>query len=88
MERKTILILGGGVGGQVAANTLASGSAGRHRIVVVDKQREFVFAPSFASEAPRISAGDCLRNQPDFPIIVLQGHSARRPDAMSWRHRL
>ncbi|MBI4376664.1 MAG: NAD(P)/FAD-dependent oxidoreductase [Elusimicrobia bacterium] len=47
MERKTILILGGGVGGQVAANTLATHLNGRHRIVLVDKQREFAFAPSF-----------------------------------------
>ena len=47
MERKTILILGGGVGGQVAANALAPRLAGRHRVVLVDKQREFAFAPSF-----------------------------------------
>ena len=47
MERKTILILGGGIGGQAAANMLAARLNGRHRIVLVDKQREFVFAPSF-----------------------------------------
>ncbi len=47
MERKTVLILGGGVGGQVAANALASRLAGRHRIVLVDKQNDFSFSPSF-----------------------------------------
>lgn len=47
MERKTILILGGGVGGQMAANTLAASLNGRHRIVLVDKQKDFAFSPSF-----------------------------------------
>src|SRR3989338_1917046 len=47
MERKTILILGGGVGGQVAANTLAAHLNGSHRIVLVDKQKDFSFSPSF-----------------------------------------
>jgi len=46
MELKTILILGGGIGGQAAANMLASHSAGRYRIILVDQQRDFVFAPS------------------------------------------
>lgn len=46
MERKTILILGGGIGGQAAANALAASLNGRHRVVVVEKQREFTFAPS------------------------------------------
>lgn len=47
MERKTILILGGGIGGQAASNMLAARLNGRHRIVLVDKQKEFASAPSF-----------------------------------------
>src|SRR3989338_9166627 len=47
MNQKTILILGGGIGGQVAANRLASLLKGQHRIVVVDKGKNFAFPPSF-----------------------------------------
>src|SRR3989338_5382170 len=47
MSQKTILILGGGIGGQVAANRLASLLKGQHRIVVVYKGKNFAFPPSF-----------------------------------------
>jgi sulfide:quinone oxidoreductase len=43
---KTILILGGGVGGIVTANDLRKQLGAEHRIVVVDKQAEYVFSPS------------------------------------------
>jgi sulfide:quinone oxidoreductase len=43
---KTILILGGGVGGIVTANDLRTQLGAEHRIVVVDKQAEYVFSPS------------------------------------------
>lgn len=43
---KTILILGGGVGGIVTANALRQQLADKHRIVVVDKRAEYVFTPS------------------------------------------
>jgi sulfide:quinone oxidoreductase len=46
MTGKTILILGGGVGGIVTANALRQRLAPAHRIVVVDKQAEYVFTPS------------------------------------------
>lgn len=46
MSGKTILILGGGVGGIVTANALRQQLAGEHRIVVVDKRAEYVFTPS------------------------------------------
>lgn len=46
MTGKTILILGGGVGGIVTANALRRRLDPQHRIVVVDKQSEYVFAPS------------------------------------------
>ncbi len=44
---KTILILGGGVGGLVAANRLRSLLPPEHRVVVVEREGSFVFAPSF-----------------------------------------
>ncbi|KAA3661884.1 MAG: NAD(P)/FAD-dependent oxidoreductase [Chloroflexi bacterium] len=46
MNKKTILILGGGVGGIVTANALHRHLASKHRIVVIDKQAEYVFTPS------------------------------------------
>ncbi len=46
MAGKTILVLGGGVGGIVSANALCQRLGPDHRIVVVDKQSEHVFTPS------------------------------------------
>ncbi|MEW5985246.1 MAG: FAD/NAD(P)-binding oxidoreductase [Chloroflexota bacterium] len=47
MARKTVLILGGGVGGLVAANELRRLLPGEHRVVVVEKNARHAFAPSF-----------------------------------------
>jgi sulfide:quinone oxidoreductase len=44
---KTIVILGGGVGGQVAANELRRRLSGEHRIILVEKHARHAFAPSF-----------------------------------------
>ena len=44
---KTIVILGGGVGGQVAANDLRGRLSGEHRIVLVEQNARHAFAPSF-----------------------------------------
>ena len=44
---KTILILGGGIGGLVAANELRKALPKEHRIVLVERETSFVFAPSF-----------------------------------------
>ena len=46
MSNKTVLILGGGVGGIVTANTLRELLGPEHRIIVVDKRSEYVFTPS------------------------------------------
>ena len=43
---KTILILGGGVGGLVTANDLRGKLSKEHRIVLVDREETFVFSPS------------------------------------------
>ena len=43
---KTALILGAGIGGIVAAQTLRKLLPPEHRVVVVERQREHVFAPS------------------------------------------
>lgn len=43
---KTVLVLGGGVGGLVAANRLRKLLAPRHRVILVDREREHLFQPS------------------------------------------
>ena len=47
MSGKTIVILGGGVGGLVAANELRRLLPRGHRIVLVEKNPQHAFAPSF-----------------------------------------
>lgn len=43
---KTVAILGGGSGGVVAANTLRKLLPEQHRIILIDKESEHLFAPS------------------------------------------
>lgn len=43
---KTVLILGGGVGGLVAANLLRKALPREHQVVLVEREANFVFAPS------------------------------------------
>lgn len=58
---QTVLILGGGVGGVVAANEARKRLPHEHRVVVVDREPSFVFAPSLLwlmtgdRTAPKIS---------------------------------
>ena len=47
MSDKTVLILGGGVGGLTAASELRRQLPGRHRVVLVEKTPQHAFAPSF-----------------------------------------
>ncbi|MCL4369493.1 MAG: NAD(P)/FAD-dependent oxidoreductase [Chloroflexi bacterium] len=46
MTTNTVLVLGGGVGGLVAANELRARLGDRHRVVLVEKNGDFVFSPS------------------------------------------
>ncbi|HLK11021.1 MAG TPA: FAD/NAD(P)-binding oxidoreductase [Candidatus Binatia bacterium] len=43
---QTVLILGGGVGGLIAANALRKALSQEHRVVLVEREAAFVFAPS------------------------------------------
>ena len=47
MTGKTVIVLGGGVGGLVAANELRKRLGREHRVVLVDKDGRHVFSPSF-----------------------------------------
>ena len=47
MEGKTILILGGGIGGIVTANRLRQYLPQQHRIVLVERNKQHAFAASF-----------------------------------------
>lgn len=46
-ESKTVMILGGGVGGLVTANLLRKALPKEHRVLLVERDAAFVFAPSF-----------------------------------------
>jgi len=46
MAGNTIAILGGGVGGLVAANELRRRIGSEHRIVLIDRERRHLFSPS------------------------------------------
>ncbi len=47
MASQTVVILGGGIGGQVAANTLRHLLPMEHRVVVIERDANHAFAPSF-----------------------------------------
>jgi sulfide:quinone oxidoreductase len=47
MAGKTVAVLGGGVGGLVAANTLRRLLPRPHRVVLVERERLHAFTPSF-----------------------------------------
>ncbi|GMQ89098.1 MAG: FAD/NAD(P)-binding oxidoreductase [Gammaproteobacteria bacterium] len=46
-KAKTILVLGGGIGGVVAASRLRKGLPREHRVVLIEREPDYVFAPSF-----------------------------------------
>ncbi|MGH6629237.1 MAG: FAD-dependent oxidoreductase, partial [Burkholderiales bacterium] len=67
MNGKTVMILGGGVGGLVAANELRQRVAREHRIVLVEKNTHHAFAPSFLW----VLTGDRQPEQVRRPVVQL-----------------
>ncbi len=47
MDGRTVVVLGGGVGGVTAANELRDLLSRDHRVILIERQRDHVFAPSF-----------------------------------------
>ena len=47
MAAKTVVVLGGGIGGLVAANLLRKRLGKEHRVVMIDKHGKHLFAPSY-----------------------------------------
>jgi sulfide:quinone oxidoreductase len=64
---KTIIILGGGVGGIVTANELSSRLSGEHKIVLIEKNKEHTFAPSYLW----LMNGDRKKKQISVPLKSL-----------------
>lgn len=53
IQSKTVLVLGGGIGGIVTATQLRKRLPQAHRIVLIERESSYVFAPSF----PWVMAG-------------------------------
>jgi sulfide:quinone oxidoreductase len=68
MKEQTILILGGGIGGVVAANRLRKRLGRRHRVVLVDREPTFALAASFLW----VMTGDRKPDQIARPLARLE----------------
>jgi sulfide:quinone oxidoreductase len=66
-DHKTVLVLGGGVGGLVAANRLRKLLSTRHRVVLIDRERQAVFQPSLLW----VAAGDRTPEAIQRPLATL-----------------
>lgn len=64
---KTIVILGGGVGGIVTANELSNRLGGGHKIILIEKNKEHTFAPSYLW----LMNGDRTKSQINVPLKSL-----------------
>ncbi len=68
MGSQTILILGGGVGGVVAANTLRRCLGRRHHVILVDREPRFALAASFLW----VMTGERQGEQISRPLVRLE----------------
>src|SRR6266545_1573206 len=68
MKEQTILILGGGIGGVVAANRLRKTLGRQHRVVLVDREPTFALAASFLW----VMTGDRRPDQIARPLARLE----------------
>lgn len=64
---KTIIILGGGVGGIITANELTTKLNGEHKIILIEKNSEHTFAPSYLW----LMNGDREKDQISVPLKSL-----------------
>ncbi|MCL5744122.1 MAG: NAD(P)/FAD-dependent oxidoreductase [Acidobacteria bacterium] len=67
MPAKTVVILGGGVGGMIAANQLRRRLTPDHRVVLVERNANHAFAPSFLW----LMTGDREPDQVRRPVATL-----------------
>ena len=65
-QSKTILVLGGGIGGIVTATQLRKQLPSEHRVVLIEREPSYVFAPSF----PWLMAG--LRRAETLTVSILR----------------
>lgn len=78
MDSKTIVILGGGIGGLVAASELCKQLEHGHKIVVIDRNREHFFAPSFlgvmtGERTPAMATLDLKQRLTSMDVYFIQG---------------
>ena len=66
-DNNTVLVLGGGVGGLVAANRLRKLLSARHRVVLIDRERQAVFQPSLLW----VAVGDRTPEAIQRPLAML-----------------
>ena len=67
MSPKTAIVLGGGVGGLVAANRLRALLPRKHRVVLIDRQDQHLFQPSLLW----LAVGDRAPEQIQRPLTRL-----------------
>lgn len=81
MTGRTVLVLGGGVGGLTAANELRRLLGPEHRVVLVDREHDHLFAPSLlwlmVGDRRRAQVTRRLRSLTDRGVEVIQAEVSR-----------
>ena len=80
---KTVLVLGGGIGGTVAATRLRRLLPPEHRVVLVERESTHVFAPSFLW----VMIGERSARQISRPMTALAKRRHRARAGSSRAHR-